>query len=103
MPFFVLLGIGQISAFLGAFSLIGQEAPVAERGSVLGMFSLVGAIGILVATAVGGRLFDQIAPWAPFVLIGIANGVLCIAALFVHYLSSDTPSQLKEESVQAAN
>ena len=30
---FVLLGIGQSSAFLGATILIGQEAPAARRGA----------------------------------------------------------------------
>jgi hypothetical protein len=30
--YFVLLNIGQISAFLGSQSLIGQEAPKPDRG-----------------------------------------------------------------------
>ncbi|MEO8445462.1 MAG: MFS transporter, partial [Gammaproteobacteria bacterium] len=55
--FFILLGIGQISAFVGAATLIGQEAPIASRGAVVGMFNISGAIGIFFCTAVGGRLF----------------------------------------------
>lgn len=68
--FFVLLGIGQISAFAGAATLIGQEAPVASRGAVVGMFNTFGAIGILFGTAVGGRLYDSIGPHAVFVMVG---------------------------------
>ena len=68
--FFVFLGIGQISAFAGAATLIGQEAPVASRGAVVGMFNTFGAIGILFGTAVGGRLYDSIGPHAVFVMVG---------------------------------
>ncbi len=71
LGWFALLGIGQISAFLGATVLISHEAPLKTRGSVVGMFNMVGAIGILVSVGVGGRLFDSIRPAAPFVFIGL--------------------------------
>ena len=81
--FFVLLGIGQISSFLGAQSLIGQEAPKAERGSVIGMFNISGAIGILVITTIGGRLFDSISPKAPFIVVGTINALVMLAGIMV--------------------
>ena len=81
--FFVLLGIGQISSFLGAQSLIGQEAPKAERGSVIGMFNISGAIGILVITLIGGRLFDSMSPKAPFMVVGAINALVMFGALYV--------------------
>ena len=37
---------------------------------------IFGAAGILFVTSVGGRLYDGIAPAAPFVMIGVLNGVL---------------------------
>ncbi|ARN73391.1 MFS transporter [Oceanicoccus sagamiensis] len=83
IPIFIVMGIGQISAFLGGTILIGQEAPKSERGSVVGMFNVFGAVGILVATGIGGRMFDQIGPAAPFVLIGMANFLLVFAGLYV--------------------
>ncbi len=86
-PFFVLLGIGQISAFLGAQTLIGQEAPLLQRGAVVGVFNTSGAIGILVASWFGGILFDTVAPAAPFVLIGIMNGFVAVFALIVRIKS----------------
>jgi MFS family permease len=79
--FFLLLGVGQISAFLGAQTIIGKEAPEAVRGSVIGLFNLSGAVGILVLSAVGGWLFDQIGPWAPFFLVGLLNGFIAVLAL----------------------
>lgn len=80
---FALLGIGQISAFLGATALIGQEAPRAERASVVATFSFCGAIGILVTSKLGGYLFDHVGPWAPFVMIGVLNLVVLAMALVV--------------------
>jgi len=86
-PFFALLGIGQISTFLGAQTLIGQEAPRLQRGAVVGVFNTFGAIGILVSSWFGGMLFDSIAPAAPFVLIGIMNGAVAVLAIIVRIKS----------------
>jgi MFS family permease len=87
IPIFVLLGIGQISAFLGSATLIGQEAPESNRGSVVGIFGTCGAIGILIASTIGGRLFDAVGPSAPFVLVGIFNGIVLLGAIAVRILS----------------
>ena len=84
---FSILGIGQVSALITSQALIGQEAPIAERGSVVGVFSLFGAVGILFATAIGGRLFDSWAPFAPFVIMGVANLALLVAAIVVRLKS----------------
>ncbi len=83
IPWFLLLGIGQISAFFGATTLIGQEAPVKERGSVIGLFNIFGAIGILFSTGVGGRLFDNVGPWAPFALIGSITIFVVLGAIYI--------------------
>lgn len=83
--FCVLLGIGQISVYLASQSLVGQEAPPHQRGSVMGAFNVAGAIGILIITAIGGRLFDGIAPYAPFVLVGAINVLLLGLCLVVRF------------------
>jgi MFS family permease len=78
-----LVGVGEISALITSQVLIAQQAPVAARGAVLGVFGLFGAIGILVATKVGGHLFDAWAPSGPFVLMGGLNALLLGWALLV--------------------
>jgi MFS family permease len=83
LGWFALLGVGQISAFLGATVLISHEAPRRTRGAVVGMFNMWGAVGILVSVGIGGRLFDAIAPWAPFVFIGLLTIFVLIFALIV--------------------
>lgn len=83
LPLFALLGLGQISAFFGATVLIGQEAPIAERASVVAAFNFCGAIGILVTIQIGGYLFDHVSPAAPFIMIGILNLAVLLGALYV--------------------
>jgi len=80
-PAAIILGMGQASAILTAMALVGQEVSETETGAVSGLFTLFGAIGILLATKIGGLLFDAWMPGAPFVITGLANGVILIAAL----------------------
>jgi MFS family permease len=87
LPLFALLGVGQISAFFGATTLIGQEAPLIERGAVIGVFNFAGAIGILFSTKIGGVLFDSVDPAAPFLMIGILNALLFVAAVTVRIVA----------------
>jgi MFS family permease len=79
-PASVLLGMGQMSVTLASQTLLGQEAPAHSRGAVVGMFSIFGAAGILFVTGVGGRIYDSIGHSSPFVMVGIANGLLAIVA-----------------------
>jgi MFS family permease len=94
IPFFLLLGIGQISAFFGATVLISHEAPRLKRGAVIGMFNMCGAVGIFISSGIGGRLFDSIGPHAPFVLVGAMNAVVFVLAVIVRIVS---PGQQPEK------
>jgi MFS family permease len=79
----VLLGMGEVSTIIAGNALMGQTAPAAVRGAVLGSFALCGALGILVATSMGGRVFDWFAPGAPFVQMGVINALVLAAAIYV--------------------
>lgn len=81
IPWFALLGIGQISAVLGAQTLIGKAAPEAQRGAVIGLFNFAGALGILVLSALGGWAFDHWGPASPFLIVGALNGLVALAAI----------------------
>ncbi len=83
LPAFAVLAAGQSSAIVASITLVGQEAPARERGAVIGMNGLCGAVGILISAVVGGRLFDAWAPWAPFVLLGVLQLAICAAAVAV--------------------
>jgi len=86
-PLFILLGVGQQCAFFAATTLLGQEAPTMKRGAVVGVFNLAGALGILISTGVGGRIFDSIGPSSPFIFIGVCNIFVCIFAIYVNKIA----------------
>jgi MFS family permease len=83
LPLFALLGIGQSSTLIGGQSLIAKIAPVDIRGSVIGVFGFFGAIGMMLTSLAGGRMFDGIGPWAPFVAVGILQGLLFVVAFLL--------------------
>lgn len=79
----VLVGMGEMSANLASLTLIGSVAPEKGRGAVIGLFSLCGAIGILMIAKTGGWLSGQYGPIAPFMLVACANMVVLVLALIV--------------------
>ena len=87
LPIFILISCSAIGTVIATASLIGQEAPLRQRGTVIGFSSFFGAIGILVATAIGGRLFD-LSPMGPFLLIASINALLFIASIIISIKSS---------------
>ena len=94
-PLFMLLGVGQQCAFFAATTLLGQEAPPMKRGAIVAVFNLAGALGILISTGIGGRIFDAIDPSAPFIFIGVCNVVVALFAIYVNKVAP-TPKQTSE-------
>ena len=82
------LAIGEVTITVACTALVGQEAPVQSRGSILGVFGVIGAIGIAVATFVGGEIFDSIGKTAPFAMMACFNLAIVTWALYV-YLTQD--------------
>ena len=78
-----LIGLGEISGVIGSGVLIAQQAPGEIRGSVIGIFSLFGAFGIMTATGIGGILFDHWKPQGPFVLFSVFGLLVVIFGLIV--------------------
>lgn len=79
----VMMGIGELSAILSGQLLLGQEAPAAVRGSVLGLAGIFGSIGILFANLLAGPLYDMLSRSAPFYAVGLCNLGVLGAALWV--------------------
>lgn len=73
-----VMGIAEIGAFVSSQALVGQQAPASRRGAVIGFYGVMGAIGILVATAGGGWMFSNISPATPFVVFGVLNLVVFV-------------------------
>jgi MFS family permease len=73
-----MIGVGEISGVIASGVLIAQQATSEIRGSVIGIFSLCGTLGIMVATGIGGQLFDKWLPQGPFVLFSLL-GIIVVA------------------------
>jgi MFS family permease len=79
----ILIGLGEVGCIISSSVLIAQQAPKRLRGAILGFFNLTGAIGIMVASKVGGALFDSWTEAAPFVIFGIFAFIVLIWAILV--------------------
>lgn len=84
-----LLGIGEISAVIAGNALLGQEAPLRIRGAAAGVFNVVGTLGILFATLVGGEIFDRIGYTAPFTMMATVNGAVALIAIAIYIKSGN--------------
>lgn len=51
------------------------------KGSIAGLYSLAGGVGILLLTKAGGLMFDRLDVGAPFWLMAAFNGVLFVASV----------------------
>ncbi|KAJ3128988.1 hypothetical protein HK098_002839 [Nowakowskiella sp. JEL0407] len=79
-----LVGIGEIGLIVGSLSLVtAKYVPADIRGSVAGVYSTFGAVGILITSKLGGSLFDSWVETAPFFLMFIARVVALPIIIFV--------------------
>lgn len=90
IPALTLLGMGLSGAILASTLLLGQEADPELRGSIFGLQAFCGALGILVISAGGGWLFDNVGPWAPFAAMAAANGIIFVGSCVVRVLAPGT-------------
>lgn len=79
----ILLGLGEGACIMSSIALIGQNAPARTRGSVIGTFTACGAVGMLIASGVGGVLFDNWTYTGPFLLMGMINAGVLAFAIYV--------------------
>jgi MFS family permease len=86
------VGAGEMGANISATSLIGKEAPERSRGAVLGLFSLFGAVGIMVVGIIGGWLFDNWKPVGPFLYMAGSNAFMLTLALAVYAYGRNKPA-----------
>jgi MFS family permease len=96
----VLLGIGQMSAIVASQTLIGQEADSAYRGSIVGVYSFFGALGLIAVSVSGGILFDVWIPAAPFILVGGCNLLLLVWAVALMRRTAASEGREAEERHQ---
>jgi MFS family permease len=83
IPIGIILGCGMITSVIAGQTLIGQEADPRITGSTLGAFNFFGSVGTLLATVLGGYLFDIWTEGAPFLMMGFGSSLVLIFAIYV--------------------
>ncbi len=83
IPIAILLGMGEVSVIVTGGALFGQEARVNIRGALVGVFNMLGGIGIIVVSGIGGIIYDALGRATPFTMMGLLNGLLLLAAFVV--------------------
>jgi len=81
----VIIGLSEIGAIITSGVLIAQQTPPEQRGAVIGIFNLSGAVGILVSSLIGGYLFDHWDNSGPFVFIGLCALLVAVAGLMMRH------------------
>lgn len=79
----VMIGGAEVGCIISSGTLIAQQTPGSIRGSVMGFFTMCGALGILLSAVIGGYLYDNWLPQGPFVFFGIIAFFVLIASLFL--------------------
>ncbi|KAI9034015.1 major facilitator superfamily domain-containing protein [Hyaloraphidium curvatum] len=80
-----LLGVAEAGLIVASLALIGDSEYVDKgaRGSVAGMYSFAGSLGVLLTAKVGGTLFDAWGPGWAWAVGAVACAVCAGAALLV--------------------
>ena len=79
----LLTGIADIGMIISSMSLVASLCHDKLRGSLSGVYSFFGAIGIIVTGKLGGFLFDALWPTAAFSVVVVSNLVLAVVCLLV--------------------
>ncbi|KAJ3245315.1 hypothetical protein HDU78_009560 [Chytriomyces hyalinus] len=81
----IFVGLSEIGLVIGNISLVTHSGSVKEsvRGSVAGVSSACGALGILIASKLGGYLFDNWREGAPFLVLAVGHFVAIVCGVYV--------------------
>ena len=77
----VVMGVGYAGALISSQAFAQAQAPAEIRGTVLGFAAVSGGMGAVVSMAAGGLLFDRWRASGPFVLCGLFDACVLVAAL----------------------
>ena len=83
------------------YELMDLSANFAATGisAVMGFFTVSGAVGIVIATMVGGFLFDIWRSAGPFLFFSMVNGILMVCAFVLRNKVHPPAENLEEAGV----
>lgn len=72
-------GLADIGMIISSMSLMSSQSSPSQRGALAGVYSLFGAVGIIITSKLGGFLFDSYSETAPFSVVSISSLALFMA------------------------
>ena len=82
----VCLTVTSIIQFLSVEVLFMRNMKSTIRGTLYGIAFFFGCAGSTLFVYVGGILFDKVAPWAPFMVVGVSDfAVIVFALVFIFF------------------
>lgn len=75
------LGIGQGVNRASILGLVSRRTGADEQGVVLGVAQSAGSLARIIGPITGGLLFDQLGPWAPFLVSGVVVALVLVPGL----------------------
>jgi MFS family permease len=74
-------GLADIGMIITSMALIASQSSPSQRGALAGVYSLFGAVGIIVTSKVGGYLFDSYSETSSFAVVFLSNSALLVFVL----------------------
>ena len=68
--------------FLAVEALFLRNMKRSVRGTLNGISFFFGTLGMTIFNYVGGVVFDEVAPWAPFMIVAGADAIVLVFAGF---------------------
>ncbi|KAI9472292.1 MAG: major facilitator superfamily domain-containing protein [Benjaminiella poitrasii] len=85
LAFVILIAIGQYGMIISGMAMVaGDYSDPRDHAAISATYSFIGAIGIIILSKVGGVLFDKWMKGAPFLLLGIGHGIMCVMSIAIY-------------------
>lgn len=85
LGFVILIAVGEYGMIISGMAMVaGNHVKREDNAAVSATYSFIGAIGIIILSKVGGKLFDVWMKGAPFLLLGIGHCIVSVMSVGVY-------------------
>ena len=78
------LGVGQIGIIVSGLALVTSNSPKEHRGSISGLYSIFGSLGIITNTALSGCIYNAWTETGPFFVLSIWAAFVLVFTLIIN-------------------
>ncbi len=82
---FCLVSIGYYGLMTVGYVIVNRNVGHQARGSVMGINSFMGAVGIVFLTKVGGIMFDKVSSLSPFLICSITSFLMIVVMIIPYF------------------